>query len=996
MAVKIEILDYKYASGDNLVDCNLGNDGAIGTWTINSPTSVSWDSTGVTNGVNGFFSNITSEDLVAGLNYELSFTISNSSGNTSMGFGSSGMGIPNTARIIGNGSVSIIFSPTLSTKPDLLGRFNNSGTISNISIKLAEKVDWDNSIVGELDVTDNYDFPLSLTFQITDFKKITSTSGDYSNTFKLPASKNNNNLLKNIYIPNIENVNNVTEKKPCRILIDNLYSLVGLLQVDGVTGYGETPSYYNCVFFGNNLGWANILTNSLLKDINWGSSAEGLTYNKNSIKATWSDLDCNSSTSSIVYPLTSYGEYNPGGIEQTVQLLETRGEYIGQPGLGGYYGYTDAGVDYGNPLPSADWRPAIFVKETIEKLFNQANYQISSVFMETDMFKKLVWALPNFKYNNPSQREIELSFGAHYDGEGFIETEANIPGNSTGNSPQDTDFNVNPASGTDFVLNTTTNNLGWDSATGQYTAPEYGYYEINLSNYGMCWQNTVLNNCNENMTFTLSVQVQTVDNTHWQNIATTVTNTLSYNALLIPTANSPLQGFHTLYFDEIKQRRWLNKGDKVQLSVRASYFNCGAGATKTQDVHFFGSQSITSTTTSNNAGAKMSIRIDPTTVEYGQTYDLDKVIDEDFKQIDFIKGIAHSFNLKMTTDESTKTVFIEPFDSFYKPYGQAIDWTHKVDRSKKTSDKFIESDLKRDIIFKYKTDDNDKTVAKRGENYFQGIEDEYPYKQTLPETFTKGTSEFENPFFAGTYNGRDITTVGVNGNADTASSGLLWTSISEPYNLPRPDKGHNFKPRLLYWNKYSVDSPIETPKKFEVQCWSGTTETVTSSTNVTAYDPQFNIFPQATMINKDRQGTLSTNLLTYSPNLAYGNTNIRVYDDATLTRGGVQISPGLYNVYYRNMINQLILSPQIRKIYVSLNTTDIADLAFDKLIYIDGCYWRINKVVGYKPNKNESTKVELFKWYPIGIFAAAAPNFGNSGTTENWDGSVDTNNDIGI
>ena len=986
MAVKIEILDYKYASGDNLVDCNLGNDGAIGTWTINSPTSVSWNSTGVTNGVNGFFSNITSEDLVAGLNYELSFTISNSSGNTSMSFGSSGMGIPNTARIIGNGSVSIIFSPTLSTKPDLLGRFNNSGTISNISIKLAEKVDWDNSIVGELDVTDNYDFPLSLTFQITDFKKITSTSGDYSNTFKLPASKNNNNLLKNIYIPNIENVNNVTEKKPCRILIDNLYSLVGLLQVDGVTGYGETPSYYNCVFFGNNLGWANILTNSLLKDINWGSSAEGLTYNKNSIKATWSDLDCNSSTSSIVYPLTSYGEYNPGGDEQTVQLLETRGEHIGQPGLGGYYGYTNAGDDYGNAPPVADWRPAIFVKDTIEKIFNQTNYQISSVFMETDMFKKLVWALPNFKYNNPSQREIELSFGAHYDGEGFIET-AGIPGNIPGVwSAQNTSFDVNPALGTDFVLNTTTNNLGWDSTTGQYTAPEYGYYEINLSGYGMAWENTVANGiCIERMTFRLAVQVQTVDNTSWQNIATTSTDTRSF-----PTNTNDVPAFYALYFDEIKQRRWLNKGDKVQLSVRASYYNC-AETTKTQDVHFFGSQSITSTTTSNNAGAKMSIRIDPTTVEYGQTYDLDKVIDEDFKQIDFIKGIAHSFNLKMTTDESTKTVFIEPFDSFYKPYGQAIDWTHKVDRSKKTSDKFIESDLKRDIIFKYKTDDNDKTVAKRGENYFQGIEDEYPYMQTLPETFTKGTSEFENPFFAGTYNGRDITTVGVNGITDTASSGLLWTQISEPYNLPRPDKGHNFKPRLLYWNKYSVDSPIETPKKFQVQCWSNIDYAVTSSINVNAHHPQFNIFPQATMINKDRQGTVSTNLLTYSPNLAYGNTNIRVYDDATLTRGGVQISPGLYNVYYRNMINQLILSPQIRKIYVSLNTTDIADLAFDKLIYIDGCYWRINKVVGYKPNKNESTKVELFKWYPIGIFAAAAPNFGNSGSTENWNGRYDTN-----
>ena len=53
-------------------------------------------------------------------------------------------------------------------------------------------IDWDNSIVGELDITDHSDFPLAVTFQISDFKDITSTSGDYSKTFKIPATKNNN------------------------------------------------------------------------------------------------------------------------------------------------------------------------------------------------------------------------------------------------------------------------------------------------------------------------------------------------------------------------------------------------------------------------------------------------------------------------------------------------------------------------------------------------------------------------------------------------------------------------------------------------------------------------------------------------------------------------------------------------------------------------------------------------------------------------------------
>ena len=40
-------------------------------------------------------------------------------------------------------------------------------------------IDWNASVVGELDITDNSDFPLAITFQISDFKDLTSTSGDY-------------------------------------------------------------------------------------------------------------------------------------------------------------------------------------------------------------------------------------------------------------------------------------------------------------------------------------------------------------------------------------------------------------------------------------------------------------------------------------------------------------------------------------------------------------------------------------------------------------------------------------------------------------------------------------------------------------------------------------------------------------------------------------------------------------------------------------------------
>ena len=54
--------------------------------------------------------------------------------------------------------------------------------------------------------------------------------------------------------------------------------------------------------------------------------------------------------------------------------------------------------------------------------------------------------------------------------------------------------------------------------------------------------------------------------------------------------------------------------------------------------------------------------------------------------------------------------------------------------------------------------------------------------------------------------------------------------------------------------------------------------------------------------------------------------------------------------------------------------SDIVNLDIRKLIYIDGCYWRINKVIDYMPQANKSTKIELVEWTDIGESAPSTPN----------------------
>jgi len=782
-------------------------------------------------------------------------------------------------------------------------------------------------------------------------------------------------------------------------LVNNLYSSVGLIKVNAVGGYGETPSYYDCVFFGSNLSWASLIQDKYMNNIDWGASSTGLTYNKASIMATWADSDCESSSSHIVYPITSYGIYNEGGIDRTIQLLDTKfgtGTTSCSTCLG-YYGFHSSGNDYGTPLPSADWRPSVFVKNTLEKIFSNIGYNINSTFMDTDMFKKLVWLLPNFKYNNPDERYENFAVESNFTngvsmsatGSGFpVITEDGIQMFYEGALEEDDGNYFWDGAGRELLeidvatnLNVTLDEGSYvDSTTHYITIGEYGYYDINLSGIQSKVARAYKGGADlvklDQIDARINLEIQTVGETSWiiinsseydhntnQNVNQNIDTSTSYQDM--PSIN--------------EQGRWLNKGDKIRLTLGARLW-CDQRDWQEFLVWIF---------FKSGTSSKLDVVFKPEIVEYGQTYDLDKVMNSDYKQVDFIKGIAHAFNLQMTTDESTKTVSIEPFNSFYKSFGSAIDWTYKLDRSKEISDKWLENDLKRTLVFKYKSDSNDAKVKDRGEKYFKGIEDEFPYREILPDTFEKGQSTFENPFFAGSYNAKDLTSSGSsNQSNDPPFSACLWTEDVSSNDSTRPPKGYEFLPRLLYWNKYSpaaaFASGIATPKRGQVQTWTSVSKSIVadSTANIGVLS---NVYPQATMINADNKT---------SPVLSYGNAWVRDYNDATEVYTSKVVGKGLYDTYYKDSIEMLKENPRMRTSYITLKISDIVNLDFTKLVYIDGVYWRINKIIDFMPNKNESTKVELIQFTQQSAVSGSTPMVNSSGAVSSWQSEDSIANDF--
>ena len=880
------------------------------------------------------------------------------------------------------------------TQLSLFGSSTFDGKVLVAAVFAVSDIDWSKSVVGELDITDHSNFPLALTFQISDFKEITSTSGNYSKTFKIPATKNNNNVLKhpfssgivsNIprdYNPETAQESNISEKKPCRIIFNGLYSMVGLIQVDGVGGYGETASYYNCVFFGNNISWSSKMENLYLNTINWGALGEDIVYQKQEIMDTWQYADCsNSAGSPIVYPITSYGDYNESGRDRTIQLLD---KFSGSSAS--YFGFKDESTSYDTPPPSSDWRPAVFVKTTFYKIFKNLGYRIESEFMETQMFKQLVWLLPNFKYNNIDDRTIDYGYGNSFTGEGFIDdiTVTSPSSAPSGASNTYLDLNLNNA-GSDFVLNSDRNNTGWNITDGHLEIQEYGYYQIDLKGFGAFYNASPYSTAGTRTIDFMEIQVlvETVGQTGFGLIGSKQNNGGSQ---VVNSSN--IRG--AMNFPDMQIKRYLNKGDKIMIQIRVK-FRATVGSSQ-MDIYFFGSSFPTANSLSDGANGTFDVNIIPSPVSWGQTYNLNDVINPEYKQLDFIKGVAHAFNLKMVTDENSKLVTIEPYDSFYKPLADALDWTSKMDRSKQIDDKWVLTDLKRTLIFKYKSDDKDAVVKDRGENIFEGIQDEYPYKTELPDTFIKGETTFENPFFAGSYNAKDIDSLISYEFFDTAYSACLWEESVSASQTNRPVKGFDFLPRLLYWNKYSPNVLVnngQVPKVANVQTWANATKAIIANSSFgTGSYYISDIYPQATMLNRDSNT---------SPNLAYGNAYVRQFNDATGTYGVEEISKGLFDTYYRNMMESLKRSPRVRTVHITLSISDIINLDFTKLIYIDGFYWRLNKIIDYNPSQNIPTKVELIEWFEKESYLPQDPMYGSSGSTV-WNPNVDseTNDDIGL
>ncbi len=387
--------------------------------------------------------------------------------------------------------------------------------------------------------------------------------------------------------------------------------------------------------------------------------------------------------------------------------------------------------------------PVLYIKPLIEEAFNSIGYTVQSDFFDTDMFKKLV--LPTFLPK-------KMPFGYN---EKYLNTKVShtapflLPTPTSGATPfiYDTIDQAAPQ-----------NPTAYNVATGIYTCPVDGYYEVIIQ---------------------------------W-----------AFDGLHVPVfPDSFICGFHLngLPTVPVVGFGWdLSNYPGGQTVTASTVVLADAGDTLDTKVGYVGAVALPI------VSAKMFINGEAI-IKEGVEIDF-KFLLEEYSFRNFFSGIIAMCNLSIETDEIAKVVTIEPKDNYFNTsrtpttteikegfYGNSQkDYSQLIDYSKKGSFDFPEMQGTFNYTF---ASDEDPTA-----DFVEGINDMKIYEARFlmgEGSNTTKTKSTEVPFFAKTINVSDFEAQAPTTNAAPQFALIYPTNyILDP---TATEERTNIKPRILYF-----------------------------------------------------------------------------------------------------------------------------------------------------------------------------------------------------
>jgi hypothetical protein len=317
-------------------------------------------------------------------------------------------------------------------------------------------------------------------------------------------------------------------------------------------------------------------------------------------------------------------------------------------------------------------------------------------------------------------------------------------------------------------------------------------------------------------------------------------------------------------------------------------------------------------------------------VENGLTIDFSYFINKQWNSLDFIKGLAHAFNLTFQTDVDNKNITIEPANNYlnqssYPSVSNSesgfytnnfIDLTEDVDLIK-GGEVYSKSDIKELVKLSWQYDSNDPTLEA-----ISGIEDIALHQARftfIANRFQKEEDVIENPFFS--------TTLCI------AESTIQGTNTTKTPIIP------------IIWNENYLETTISLEANYDIMPRILTTEEANGITNglIIVYD-----------------GTVVTE---YPCPVAY------MVDYNNTSGNFISLSFGSETVngnYVQGLLERFYLGDFVRRqcgkeveCYIFWDALMVRQLDFSKLVKIHGDNYILQEVNSYSVTSTDSTKTYL-------------------------------------
>ena len=797
--------------------------------------------------------------------------------------------------------------------------------------------DW-----SKVDLSDDVTFPI--TFNIADVREINNRNGAYSKTVRIPGTKDNNKVFK--YIFDIQGIDNYDTriKVKCNIVVDTIPVLEGYIQLNSIIATDNRYWIYDCTIFGENSNFSKeIDQNARLEDLDFTDLDH--TFDINSVTQSWIEN-------------WNYGYYYP--------LIDFNG---GQKPRDRYV------INEQDGFYIENFRGSIYAKQYWDRIFDKYGYTYQSEFLNSDAFSNLI--IPptkKFLENDPNWRFFStfragLTQSASYTTPyGYQYTPFTSPTDPAITSVFT--ISIIPPNVTAAMQNT----LQLNEVIPPNGDPGGNFFQIPLGNF--YYKNVYENTYDKpqkvvlNLDFDFGVEFFNGNALTEYNLLGTrlifycdiyKNNTIisrkslfnyggSSNAVNANPTQAGSDALVNAFWDNLygAPEVWnLDVFRRHQIQVVADTagglvigpndeirFKLGAIAIRRIVVNnsgFILQQHWLNTrfsfdyysTTNGQDGTYLFNEIYPELIDNQPVTGLE-LVPKNIKQIDYINSIVNMFNLYLYQDKNNpKNIFIEPRDRFYET-SKFLDWSNKLDISKDITQTPIVEKYKR-VTMKYKEDKDFYNASYK--SFTNEIYGQFEY--FTGDEISNAEKKIDLIFSPTPLNMWSL-------NDSVYDNSFIYSRIFDP---KQPITTETFLKvesniRILYRKTIPITSS-------QLAVWNGQTQYL------------FNTYPYAGHLDDPQDAGLDLSfdepkILFYENNFLYTDNN-------------------LYNEYYAQFFEE-IYGPNSKLItaYVYLNSQDILDFDYRKLIYLNNIssgspgYFRVNKIE-WDPFNKQSYKVELIK-----------------------------------